>query len=55
MSGKVETQADTFRILAQQFGAEHILQKPFELKELLAAVEQSLADRSKNQDSEYSS
>lgn len=45
MSGKVRTGADPFRLLAEQFGARHILAKPFTGEELVSAVKSVLAEK----------
>ena len=42
MSGKIETESDSFQELAKQFGASYILHKPFKMKELLTAVAEAL-------------
>lgn len=42
MSGKIETDADSFQELAAQFGVLAVLTKPFKMSRLLAVVEQSL-------------
>ena len=44
MSGKVNTESDSFQQLVKHFGAAYILQKPFEIKELLKAVQDVLND-----------
>ena len=42
ISGKVDTQADSFRTLVSQFGSTEILEKPFEMEELKEAVATAL-------------
>ncbi len=42
MSGKIETDADSFQELAAQFGDQAVLPKPFSMNRLLAVVDQSL-------------
>jgi CheY-like chemotaxis protein len=43
MSGRVDTESETFQRMAIQFGASSILSKPFELAELYRLVESLLA------------
>lgn len=43
ISGKVDTQADSFRTLVTQFGSTKILEKPFEMDELKEAVGNALS------------
>jgi len=43
MSGRVDTESETFRRMAIQFGASRILSKPFELEELFRLVESLLS------------
>jgi len=42
VSGKIDVDSDAFRGLAEHFGASRILRKPFEMNELLAAIDQLL-------------
>jgi CheY-like chemotaxis protein len=42
ISGKIDVDSDAFRSLAEHFGASRILRKPFEMNDLLAAVDQLL-------------
>jgi DNA-binding response OmpR family regulator len=42
ISGKIDVDSDAFRGLAEHFGASRILRKPFEMNDLLAAVDQLL-------------
>ena len=42
MSGKIETDADSFQELAAQFGVLAVLPKPFNMSRLLTVVGQSL-------------
>ena len=43
MSGKIDTDRDSFQLLARQLGAPHILRKPFNLDELRSKVKSLLA------------
>ena len=45
VSGGGRAQRFDFLSLAKEFGADHILRKPFENKELLEAVQTALGDR----------
>ncbi len=42
ISGKVDTEADSFTMLIKQFGSQTILTKPFELDKLVLTVEKLL-------------
>lgn len=43
ISGKVDTEADSFKMLIKQFGSQTILTKPFELDRLVGTVEKLLS------------
>ncbi len=45
ISGKVNTEADSFQMLASQFGADIVLRKPFTAEELLQAVNRLLSQQ----------